>query len=106
MANKQKGEVDFSVGTKRFSIKLSANAAASAAPYMNGASIFEAQVRNMDHLRALLFATCKGQNGINTIDDAGDLIDEDPIPCAKAIDEALSLFFQRWAQKAETQATP
>lgn len=98
MANPEKGEVEFRVGEKQFKIKLTTNGAAEASPYMNGKAIFDVNLQDMMCLRALLFVMSRGQNGIQTIDDAGDLIDSDPITCTKAVNEAAALFFQKWIQ--------
>ncbi len=104
MANKEKGEVAFKVGEKRFTIKLGSNEVAEATPHLGGRVIFEADLRDMMVFRALLFVMCKGQNGVDAIEDAGNLIDEDPIGCANAVQEALSLFFQRWIQIEKQKA--
>lgn len=104
MANKERGEVRLTVDGKSYTLKLGTNEAAEASPYMNGKSIFEVDLQDMACFRALLFVMVKGQNGISTIEDAGNLIDEDPTACAKAVNEAASLFFQRWMQNQ--QAVP
>lgn len=104
MANPERGEVEFRVGEKRFTIRMTTNAVATATPYMGGKSIFDIDLSNLQYVRAVFFAMCKGQNGVDTLEDAGDLIDEDPITCQKAVNEACSLFFQRWIKSQEKKA--
>lgn len=100
MANKEKGEIEFRVGEKRFVARIGSNEASNATPHMGGKIIFEANLQDVMCLRALLFVAVKGQNGVNTIEDAGNLLDEDPVACFKAIDEALGFFFQKWIKTA------
>lgn len=95
MANKHNGEVALSVGKKAFTLKLTTNKAAVAEQYMSGTSIFDFE-GGLNSIRAILFAMTKGQHGIESIDDAGDLIDEDPLEVTKQVNEATALFFQKY----------
>jgi hypothetical protein len=104
MANPNKGEVEFRIGEKRFVARIGSNEASSATPHMGGKVIFDANLRDIMCLRALLFVAVRGQNGVDTIEDAGNLLDEDPITCFKAIDEAMGFFFQRWIKPEKQKA--
>lgn len=98
MANKHNGEVSLLVGDKAFTLKLTSNKAAEAEQYMNGSSIFEFK-GGLNSVRALLFVMAKGSNDVSTVEDAGDLIDEDPLAVTKAVNEASALFFQKYSPK-------
>ena len=98
MANKHSGEVALLVGEKAFTLKLTTNKAAESEQYMNGRSVFDFE-GGLNSIRALLFVMVKGQNNVNSIDNAGDLIDEDPLSVTKAVNEATALFFQKYSKK-------
>jgi len=97
MANQHNGEVELSVGGKTFNLKLNHNKVAEAEPHMQH-SIFQVERGGIAEMRALLFVMTKGANGINTIDEAGTLLDEDPSACMEAVNEAVNLFFQRYGK--------
>lgn len=106
MANPHKGEVEFRVGEKVFNLKLTHNSAAVAEEYMPDRTIFDIQGGGVLYVRALLFAMTKGQHGINTIDDAGDLLDDMPAEVTRAVNRAATLFFQKRVSAEKQVATP
>lgn len=103
MANKHNGEVSLLVGEKAFTLKLTHNKAAEAEPFM-GKPIFEIDHSGIAEIRALLFVMTRGQHGVNGIDDAGDLLEDDPIACMSAVNKALDAFFQKYAESQQAAA--
>ena len=93
MANELNGEVALVVGEKEFTLKLTMNKAAEAEQYMSG-SLFTYNP-GLRSARALLFVMVKGKHGINTIEDAGDLLEEDYPTVTNATTNAVTLFFQK-----------
>lgn len=94
MANEHAGEVALKIGEKHFTLKLTHNKVAEAEPFMN-TSIFDALGGGIGYIRALLYVMTKDQ-GIGSIDAAGDLLDVDPSACMDAVNKATSLFFQKY----------
>ena len=98
MANKHNGEVGLIVGSKKFTLKLTSNKAAEAEMYGIGNFFTDLQL-SFGAIRALLFVMVKGDSGINSIDDAGDLMDEDLSAVTDAVAEAIGLFTQKLSPK-------
>lgn len=98
MANKHNGEVPLVVGDKAFTLKLTHNKAAEAEFYL-GTSIFKVVGGGVKFIRALLFVMTHGEHGVETIEDAGDLLEEDPVAITKAVSEASTFFFQKYSKK-------
>lgn len=103
MANKHNGEVSLTVDGKTFTLKLTHNRAANAEPLL-GTSIFNVVGKGVSFIRALFYVMAVGQEGIETIDDAGDLLDKDPVAITAAVSEATSFFFQKYSQETKSKA--
>lgn len=99
MINPEKAQIEFKVGEKKFSVTLNSKTAISAQREMPGKTIFDFNLHDVEYVIAILFALCKGQNGVDSIDDACSLFDEDPVTCQKSVDEVSTLFFQKWTRK-------
>lgn len=95
MANQHKGEIPLLIGDHQFSLKLTSNLAAEAEEFMDG-SIFEYD-GSLKTNRALFYVMVKGNAGISTIEEAGDLMDEDPAAVIGAVGEAITVFFQKFS---------
>ena len=102
MANKHNGEVSLVIGSKTYVLKLTHNKAANAEPYL-GTSIFNVVGKGVSFIRALLYVMTVGQHGIETIDDAGDLLDDDPVAITRAVSEATSFFFQMYSKETTSK---
>jgi hypothetical protein len=103
MANKHNGEVRLTVDGLAYKLKLTHNKAAEAEPYM-GKTIFDIDNGGIAEVRALLFVMAQGQHEVNSIDDAGGLLDEDPVACTRAVNEALSAFILKYVESQEAAA--
>ncbi len=103
MANKHKGEVSLKVDKKDYTLRLTFSKVAELEG--EGVNLFEgANLSSVGVQLKLFYVLVKGQNGIETIEDADELLMNDYTSSASAVGEAVSLFFQRLTPK-ETTAT-
>lgn len=104
MANSKAGEVALEVDGKAFLLKATHNSMATAED-MLGRSIFDVNGGGVRFVRALLLSMIAGQHDVHTLDQAGALIDADPLGVTKAVNEATSLFFRLYQPKEAAAAT-
>lgn len=104
MANKQAGEVSLTVSGKTFTLKATHNSMANYEE-LTGRSVFDLKGGGVRTVRALLFSMAHGQHGMESLQDAGDLIDADPVEVTRAVNEATALFFRQYHRDKPAPAT-
>lgn len=104
MANKHAGEVALTVDGKTYVLRATHNSMANYED-LTGRSVFDLKGGGVRTVRALLFSMAEGQHGMETLQDAGALIDADPLEVTRAVNEATALFFRQYRQDKQTPAT-
>jgi len=93
MPNKHKGEVSLKAGDKEYIFKLTFNRLVELEEM--GIVLIEGFEATAANIRKLFFALASGQNGVESLEDAGDLLDTIGFTKASELTgEVISLFFQ------------
>ena len=101
MPNKHKGEVSLTVDGNEYVLRLTFSKVAALEAV--GINLFDTEsLSGLTVQLNLFFVLVKGQHGVESIDDADELLMEDYEACSAASTEALTLFFQKLS-KAETK---
>jgi len=96
-ANPQAGEVALSIDGKDYILRMSMNRAAIAEGFL-GKSIWSIDGGGVAYIRALFFSMVHDQ-GVESIDAAGDLLNSSFKYLADAVMRAFTLFFQMLGEK-------
>ena len=104
MPNKHKGEVALTVDGKEYVLRLTFSKVAALEAV--GINLFDTEsLSGLTVQLNLFFVLVKGQHGVESIDDADELMLLDYPACSEAITHAVTLFFQivNGNQEAETK---
>ena len=103
MPNKHKGEVSLVIDELEYTLRLTFSKVAELEAM--GINLFDAEsLSGIGVQLKLFYVLTKGQHGVETEQDADELLMQDYTACSSASSEALTLFFQVLTAKEEKKA--
>lgn len=96
MANRERGEVDLTVGSETYTLRLSTNALAEVEDLLDqdfGEILQRMEAGRVGAQRAMLFAALREKHPTVTLLDAGQMLDTDRRAVNEALGNALTLAF-------------
>ena len=103
MPNKHKGEVSLIINEIEYTLRLTFSKVAELEAM--GVNLFDAEsLSGIGVQLKLFYVLARGQHGIETEEDADELMMQDYPACSSASSEALTLFFQVLTAKEKKKA--